>query len=113
MTSASPELPAPEVLVCDTSFLSNFERSLRDSSRYGHWPPATLDRIAAAVLAITPFTLAEIRFGYTVASWGVARIAAVENRLAGYVLIPLDPDALDEYVRLAAHARSAGIAIGQ
>jgi predicted nucleic acid-binding protein len=112
MESAAPELPAPEVLVCDTSFLGHFERSLRDSSRYRHWPRATLDRIAAAVAAITPFTLAEIRFGYTVAGWGAARIAAIENRLAGYVLIPLDSEALDEYVRLAAHARSNGIEIG-
>jgi len=107
----TPELAAPEVIVCDTSFLGHFERSLRDSSKYRHWPPAMLERIAAAVVAITPFTLAEIRQGYIAAGWGEARIIAIENRLASYALIPLDTPTLDQYVEFAVHCRRHGIVI--
>jgi predicted nucleic acid-binding protein len=108
-----PELPAPEVLLCDTSYLAHFERSLRDASRYRHWDRGALERVAAAVLAITPFTLGEIRAGYVLRNWGAARITALENRIAGYVLIPLDSDALDEYAKLHAHCIANGIGIGQ
>jgi predicted nucleic acid-binding protein len=107
------QLAAPEVLVCDTSFIRHFERAQREPQRYSHWPTSTLDRIARAVLALTPFTLGEVRAGYVEAGWGRARIAVLENRLAGYVLIPLDEPALDEYARLQAYCHKAGVGIGQ
>jgi predicted nucleic acid-binding protein len=113
MEVAAPELAAPEVLVCDTSYISHFERSLRNPDRYRHWPATTLDRISAAILAITPFTLGEVRAGYVTRSWGAARIAQLENRLRGYVLIPLDLGIVDEYAKLHAQCRDAGISIGQ
>ena len=106
------QLAGPEVLVCDTSFISHFENSRRKPARYSHWPVPTLDRIAAAIVSITPFTLAEIRAGYIYAGWGAARIAALENRLSGYVLIPLDDPALDEYANLQARCRTQGITVG-
>jgi predicted nucleic acid-binding protein len=105
------EIAAPEVLLCDTSYIGHFERSLRDAGRYRHWCADVLDRIAAAVLAITPFTQGEIRAGYIIRGWGAARIAQMNNRLSGYVLIPLDADALDEYARLKAACRSGGVSL--
>ncbi|HEX6703071.1 MAG TPA: type II toxin-antitoxin system VapC family toxin [Gaiellaceae bacterium] len=104
-------MAAPEVLVCDTSFISHFEQAQRKPERYTHWPSPTLDRIARAVLAVTPFTLGELRAGYLIAGWGPARRAVLENRLAGYVLIPLDEPALADYATLHAHCRSAGVGI--
>jgi predicted nucleic acid-binding protein len=102
------QLEAPEVLVCDTSYISHRERALRDASRYAHWPKAELDRVAAAVLALTPFTLAEIRVGWTRAHWGPERIAEAERRLHAYVVIPLDETTLSEWVRLRVHCFNAG-----
>jgi tRNA(fMet)-specific endonuclease VapC len=107
------EVAGPEILICDTSYISHFERSLRSSARYQHWPAATLDRIASAALAITPFTLGEIRAGYVTRGWGAPRVVQLENRLRGYVLVPLDTATLDEYAKLHAHCRDAGIGIGQ
>jgi predicted nucleic acid-binding protein len=62
---------------------------------------------------VAPMTLGEIRAGYVVGKWGTARIAETENRLAAYVVIPLDDETLDEYAKLHAYCRTSGIAIGQ
>jgi predicted nucleic acid-binding protein len=96
----------PELLLCDTSYVGHYEKARRDASRYAHWPVETLNRIDAAILGITPFTIGEIRAGYINARWGAARVAAVENQLASYTLIPLDEETLTEYGRLTAHCRS-------
>jgi predicted nucleic acid-binding protein len=105
------EIAAPEVLLCDTSFISHFERSQRRPERYVHWPAATLDRITRAIQAITPFTQGEVRGGYLAAGLSPARIAVLENQLSGYVLIPLDEPALDAYARLHASCRRSGVSI--
>lgn len=107
------EVPSPEVLVCDTSFVGHSERAQRQPSKYAHWPSVVLDRVAAAIVAITPFTVAEVRAGAIVSNWSPARVAHLENLLRGYVLIPLDELVLDEYAKLHALCRTKGIGIGQ
>ena len=106
------EIASPEVLIADTSFLGHFDTSRRSPERYGEWPSDTLDRIAASQLAITPFTLAEVRYGYRRAGWGPARVAQAEHTLAGYVLIPLDEATLDAFVDLKLWCEQAGTAMG-
>jgi predicted nucleic acid-binding protein len=106
------EVDRPEVILCDTSFLTHFERARRNPARYEHWDAATLDRIAAAQLAINPHVLAEIRFGYVAGKLGPGRVAAIEHNLASFLLIPLDEPTLDTYVELRVHCRKAGRGIG-
>jgi len=79
--------------------------------RYEHWSTATLERIDAAILAISVMTLAEARYGYLKAGWGETRIAEEEGRLAAYLLVPLDPGVLDEWARLRAVCEAAAIAV--
>lgn len=84
------QVPAHERILCDTSYLGHFERSMRNADRYRHWPTAILDRLTNAFLAITPFTLGEMRAGYMIGGWGPARVAHAENLLRSYILVPLD-----------------------
>jgi len=102
------EEDAAETLVCDTSFVGNYARSTIAPSRYGHWPKETLDRLDRAQLAITPFTLGEARAGYVMKRWGPARIAAADNQLASFLLLPLDTLTLEEYAKLHAHCKLSG-----
>jgi predicted nucleic acid-binding protein len=106
------EIAAPEVLLCDTSFIGHYGLAGRQPSRYEHWPASTLDRITAAHLGLTPITLGELRAGYVIDKWGAARIAESENRIASYVVVPLDEATLDEYAKLHAHCKTAGVGIG-
>jgi hypothetical protein len=78
----------PEVILCDTSFLGHAERRERKTERYAHWSRAVLDRLDSAILAITPFSLAEVRAGRIADGWGAKRSQEQEQRLAG--LLP-DP----------------------
>jgi predicted nucleic acid-binding protein len=105
-------IPSPEVLVCDTSFLGHAENARHRPSLYQHWDREMLDRISRAILAITPFTLAEVRFGYRAKGFGAARVAAIENNLRSFLLIPLDEQALETYVDLKVELRHAGRALG-
>ena len=44
---------------------------------------------------------------------GDIRVADSENRLASYVLVPLDGATLEEYSKLHAHCRTTGWTVGQ
>ena len=101
-----------EILLCDTSFVGTRERARRKPSDFAHWLVETLNRIDAAIVAISPFTLGEVRSGYIQARWGQARIVSIEHQLATYTLIPLDEDTVDEWSRLTAHCRTAGVTVG-
>ena len=98
--------------MCDTSFLKHFEKSRHRPGKYETWDRATLNRVGSAILAITPFTLAEVRYGYSVASLGPARVAAIENQLRTFLLIPIDERVLDTYVSLKVDCHRAGRGIG-
>ncbi len=65
-----------------------------------HWTQDIVDRIEAAILAISVITVAEARFGYRNANWGEPRVDREERRLASFLQIPLDPTVLDEWARL-------------
>ena len=104
------ESPA-EVILWDTSFINHSERALRSPEKYRHWSREALDRVSGAVAAITPFTLAEVRFGYVDAGWSPASRAATENALSAFVLIPLDERVLDTYVDLKVTCKRRGRAI--
>ncbi len=102
--SASP----PERLLCDTSFVGASAKRSAQPDRFSHWPKQTLDRIDAAILAISVITLAEARYGYLNAGWGAARIEREERRLAGFLQIPLDLTIVDEWARLKVLSRQNG-----
>jgi tRNA(fMet)-specific endonuclease VapC len=60
------------------------------------------------VEALRSFTLAEIRYGYRRAGWQPVRVAAMENTLSSYLLVPLDEATLDTYVDIKLSRPQAG-----
>jgi predicted nucleic acid-binding protein len=96
------DTPSPEHLVCDTTVVSLIAAAVAHPERIAHWPAEIRDRLDRAVLAISVFTQAEVRSGYLRANWGERRIAEAERALAAYLLLPLDYEVLDHYVRLRA-----------
>jgi tRNA(fMet)-specific endonuclease VapC len=63
-------------------------------------------------LAISVVTIAESRFGYLSAGWGMKRAVEVEQALEGFVPFPADDREADIWARLRAAAKSRGVAIG-
>lgn len=59
-------------------------------------------------MAVTPFTIAEVRIGWALKNWGHERVAAAEEQLKSCLLIPLDEMAFAEFVRLRVHCRQTG-----
>jgi predicted nucleic acid-binding protein len=104
----TPDVLSPETLLCDTSFVGLSAKRSAHPERFAHWPDETLRRIDGAILAISVITLAEARFGYRIAGWGSVRIEREENRLAGFLQIPLDMAIIDEWARLRALSKQHG-----
>ncbi len=104
--------PGPEVILCDTSFLGHLERRARHPERYGGWAGAGLSRLEVAILAVTPFSLAEIHAGRLADGWGEKRMAEQDRRLAGLLLIPLDPEIVRRWAELRANGIVNGWRIG-
>lgn len=96
--AASP----PEVILCDTTFVSMQERASRDPGSVAHWLPEHVQRLDSAMLAVSIFTIAELRAGRIYANWGRTRSDAQEARLAAFVRVPLDDEVLGEYASLHA-----------
>lgn len=92
----------PEVILCDTTFVSMQERASGDPGSVAHWQTEVVRRLDSAVLAVSIFTIAEMRAGRLYANWGRVRSDAQEARLAAFVRVPLDDEVLDEYVALHA-----------
>jgi predicted nucleic acid-binding protein len=92
----------PEVILCDSSLVGLQERALTRRGASAHWPAEVVGRLDAAVLALSVFSLAEIRAGRIYANGGQPRSDAQEARLAAFVHIPLDEDILNEYATLHA-----------
>jgi len=97
--------PAPEVILCDTSFVSMQEMAEKKPEAVAHWPQVLRDRVAGAILAISIFTVAELRAGRIVAGWGQRRSDLQEARMAAYVTIPLDDDVLNVYTAIHAWSK--------
>lgn len=96
------EESAPEVVLCDTTFVSLQERAGAKPETIAHWPAAVVERLDAAILALSVISLAEVRAGRIHAQWGTARSERQEARLAAFLLVPLDESVLDEYAKLHA-----------
>lgn len=105
-------MAAPELLLCDTSFVGHVGKRMTHPDRYQHWDNAPVERIDRAVLEISVLSLAEARFGYLKGNWGEARIQAEEARLASFVQVPLDTPVLDEWARFRLLREKEGWAIG-
>jgi predicted nucleic acid-binding protein len=99
-------------LICDTSFVWHLWRRLRTPWRYGHWDAGAIDRIEAAMLAISIVTIAESRAGQLQDGWGGRRVAQAERILATFLLITIDDPHINEWARLSVAARARGVAIG-
>jgi len=99
---------APEVLLCDTTYVSQLMKAERRPGTTDHWPQEVVDRIAAAVLTISVITVAEIRAGMIRARWGTRSREEAEHRLAAYTWIPLDVETIDRWAELQAAALAAG-----
>ena len=100
--------PAPERLVCDTSFVGAVAKRAARPERFMQWDEEMLDRIETAILAVSVITLAEARYGYLNAGWRQARIDREEQRLASFLQIPLDMTVIDEWARLKVLSRQNG-----
>jgi predicted nucleic acid-binding protein len=100
-----------ETLICDTSFVGHLWRRLRAPARYEHWDAATVDRVEAALLAISVVTIAEMRAGHARRGWGSRRVAQSERALATFLPVTIDDPHLDEWARLRVAALARGIAL--
>jgi predicted nucleic acid-binding protein len=98
-----------EVVLCDTSYLSQLAKAERDPAVIGHWPEELVARLAIAIPTISVITVAEIRAGWEIRRWSERRRVEAAQRLAAYAWIPLDYEVLDEWARLQADARAEGI----
>jgi predicted nucleic acid-binding protein len=92
----------PEVILCDSSFVGVQETALKKPDATAHWPADVVERLDAAILCLSVFSLAEIRAGRIHGNWPQPRSDAQEARLAAFVKIPLDEDILNEYATLHA-----------
>jgi predicted nucleic acid-binding protein len=104
----SGSTPPAERLLCDTSFVAASAKRSARPDQFAHWPGETVERLDAAILAISVITLAEARYGYRNAGWGASRIEREERRLAGFLQIPLDLTIIDEWARLKLVSRQNG-----
>jgi predicted nucleic acid-binding protein len=100
-----------ETLICDTSFVSHLIDREVGLDRYEHWDPGVLDRVEAALLAVSIVTIAELRAGYVNAGWGSRRVANAERQVARFVPVLIDDPHLNEWTRLWVAARARGIAL--
>ncbi|HEX4732709.1 MAG TPA: PIN domain-containing protein [Solirubrobacterales bacterium] len=98
-----------EILVCDTSVVSHLFRRRSQPDRYAGW--GSVSRLRGSVLAISVVTVAESRAGFLIDHWGLRKTCTANRMLEGFLQIPVDRSALDEWARLRAAARARGIAI--
>jgi predicted nucleic acid-binding protein len=97
-----------QVLLCDTTYVSQIMKAERRPETTEHWPAADVERIANSILTISVVTVAEIRMGMIKASWGERTRADAEYRLAAYAWIPLDLEIIEKWAEIQAEALGAG-----
>lgn len=97
-------------LICDTSFVGHLVRRVRNPDPYAHWEPV-MDLVDEGEPAVSVVTVAEIRFGYLNAGWGLPRVVESERRLGRFELLPVQRSYVDEWARLRVGARSRGISL--
>lgn len=65
-------------------------------------------RVAGKLVAVSFITVGELLFGARKRKWGAAKIAELERRLRGAVVVPYDRELCDTYARLKAETRAVG-----
>lgn len=100
---------APEVLLCDTSYVGAARAVAKRSWISGDWPVSTTDRIASATLAISVITIAEERAGEMHANWGAATVAVADAARRAFVWVPIDGQILERWASLVAASMKSGI----
>jgi tRNA(fMet)-specific endonuclease VapC len=67
--------------------------------------------ITGKLLAVSFVTVGELLFGAKKRNWGTAKVADLEQRLRGAVIVPFDRMLCDTYGRLKAETRIAGVVV--
>lgn len=101
----------PELLLCDTSFVSLIQRAGRSSAaqhQTAEWPSDVRSRLEAAVLLVSVVTVAELRAGQRYAGWSEKRRASADATMAAYGTVPLDASILEGWSVLWAELRRNG-----
>ena len=92
-------------LILDTS-IAGFV--IRRDSRLALYEPHYRD-----ALTIVSFqTVAELRFGATVAGWGARRRASMERQIGRYLVFPYTSSLADTWADVMTHARRRGRRLG-
>jgi tRNA(fMet)-specific endonuclease VapC len=68
-------------------------------------------RVVGKLVAVSFVTVGELLFGAKKRKWGAAKIAELERRLRGAVIVPYDRALCDTYGRLKAETRAAGVTV--
>jgi predicted nucleic acid-binding protein len=97
-----------ELLIADTSFVSQHRRLAAQPEVLRAWPKDVLQRIEGAVIAISVITVAEERLGHWLARWGERRCAQAEHWLAQFVHLPVNRPVAEAWARLKAGGHRIG-----
>ena len=100
---------APEILLVDTSYLGNVQAAGRRPYLTASWPADAVDRISAAILAISVITVAEERAGEIRAGWGHRAVSAAAIRRRSFLWLPFDSGILERWAQLDADCKSKGL----
>jgi predicted nucleic acid-binding protein len=68
------------------------------------------ERVPVGARAISVVSLGEMHLGAIRAHWGQRRVAALDDHLHGYVILPIDIPIADEWARLGARCLDRGLA---
>lgn len=98
-------------LICDTSFVGHLTRRGRNLETYAGWGDAVIDRVESGEPAVSVVTVAETRFGYLNAGWGLPRMVEGERHLRLFRWLPIPRRYVDEWARLRSAARARGIVL--
>jgi predicted nucleic acid-binding protein len=94
-----------EAVLLDTDVFSDL---LRGGDRAAPWLPLVAGRYAL----VSFITAGELKAWAEIRNWGAARRADLNARLSATVVVPYDSALIDEYGRVYADARRAGLALG-
>ena len=97
-----------ELLVADTSFVSQHRRAAARPELSSLWPEEIVQRIDAAVIAISVVTVAEERLGHWLARWGERRRADAERWLRQFMQLPVNRPVAEAWARLKAGGHGIG-----
>lgn len=100
---------APEVILCDTSYLGAVRAASRLPYVSAAWPTKVTYRLASATLAISVITVAEERAGELEAGWKPAPVATADAARRAFLWVPIDADIVERWAVVVADSKKAGI----